>query len=247
MKRCALVRHIAIQSGVLLCLLVLLNGCSGLQPRYHEVSLGDTQEKIASRYGVGLRDLKEYNEAIAKGIHVGDKIYIPFESIPGWNEGDEERLIPEGTGPIAKNRREPSGDPSRAPSSQTPRFNWPVYGTLSSHFGNRGGEKHEGIDIAAPKGTQVLASRSGHVIYSGNKISGYGKMVILRHPDTYATVYAHLSKINVKKGDFVSRGQSVGKVGSTGRSTGPHLHFEVRNRRTPTDPLALLPSPPHRN
>ncbi|MSP19813.1 MAG: LysM peptidoglycan-binding domain-containing protein [Bdellovibrionales bacterium] len=243
MKGCALVRQITIQSGVCLCLLVLLNACSGLQPRYHEVSLGDTQEKIARRYGVGLSDLKEYNAAIGKGIHVGDKIYIPFESIPGWNEGDEEWIAPEGSGSLAKNRK----GPSRDPSSQIPRFNWPVYGTLSSHFGNRGGEKHEGIDIAAPKGTQVLASRSGHVIYSGSKISGYGKMVILRHPDTYATVYAHLSKINVKKGDFVSRGQSLGKVGSTGRSTGPHLHFEVRNQRTPTDPLALLPKPPSRN
>ena len=69
------------------------------------------------------------------------------------------------------------------------------------------------IDIPAPTGTPVHASRSGHVIYAGNQIRGYGNMVIVRHPDSFSTVYAHLSKIDVKKGQFVSRGQTVGKVG----------------------------------
>jgi murein DD-endopeptidase MepM/ murein hydrolase activator NlpD len=217
---------------------VFLSGCVGVQHRYHHVHTGDTKEKIATKYGVALSELEKYNRGIEKGIRVGDKVYIPFETIPGWNDGDEETEASEPSSHVARNGQ----NGSRELSSLSPRFNWPVYGSLSSKFGRRRGENHDGIDIAAPKGTQVFASRSGHVIYSGNKISGYGNMVIVRHPDSYATVYAHLSKILVSKGQFVSRGQKIGRVGATGRATGPHLHFEVRNRSYPTDPLALLPN-----
>lgn len=221
-----------------MALFIFLNGCVGVQSRYHHVHHGDTKEKIASRYGVGLSELEKYNRGIDKGIRVGDKVYIPFETIPGWNDGDEELETAEPNSHLAGTGQ----SSSRELSSLSPRFNWPVYGSLSSKFGRRRGENHDGIDIAAPKGTQVLASRSGHVIYSGNKISGYGNLVIVRHPDSYATVYAHLSKILVRKGQFVSRGQKIGRVGATGRATGPHLHFEVRNQSYPTDPLALLPN-----
>lgn len=221
--------------------LLVLSACAGIQSRYHEVRKGETQEKIAARYGVALAELHRFNQGIEKGIRVGDKIYIPYESIPGWNEGEEEfDDSPDSDAALmmAKNGRRKG----RYPSSLAPRFNWPVVGVLSSKFGRRKGEPHDGIDIVAPKGTLVGASRSGHVIYAGNKISGYGNMVIVRHPDTFATVYAHLSKILVKKGDFVSRGQSLGRVGESGRATGPHLHFEVREKSYPTDPLAYLSS-----
>ena len=214
----------------------LLTGCAGIQSRYHEVKKGETKQKIAARYGVAVVELEKANVDMGKGIRVGEKLYIPFETIPGWNENNNEGPDLDPSSAFAKN-----GGSLRDLSSLNPRFMWPVFGRLSSVFGRRRGEYHEGIDIAAPKGTQVLASRSGHVIYSGNKISGYGNMVIVRHPDTLATVYAHLSKIHVKKGQFVSKGQLVGKVGQTGRATGPHLHFEVRDQSRPQDPLAYLP------
>ncbi|MFM8316479.1 MAG: peptidoglycan DD-metalloendopeptidase family protein [Deltaproteobacteria bacterium] len=222
-------------------LLALISGCAGVQPRYHQVRKGDTKEKIAVRYGVALSELHRFNAGIEKGIQIGDKIYIPFETIAGWDEGEtteDESPDSDTSLMMAKNGKRGG----RSPSSLAPRFNWPVIGALSSSFGKRRGENHDGIDIAAPKGALVFSSRSGHVIYAGNKISGYGNMVIVRHPDTYATVYAHLSKILVKKGDFVSRGQRLGRVGDTGRATGPHLHFEVRNKSYPADPLAYLPN-----
>lgn len=232
-----------------LCWIVILSSlivaCSGVQTRYHEVQKGETKEKIAVRYGIALVDLHRYNEGIEKGIQVGDKLYIPFETIPGWNEEEDspdESPDSDTAVLMAKN-----GKRGRNLSSLAPRFSWPVFGSLSSAFGRRRGEAHDGIDIAAPKGTMVFASRSGHVIYAGSKIAGYGNMVIVRHPDTFATVYAHLSKILVKKGDFVSRGQKVGRVGDTGRASGPHLHFEVRNKSYPTDPLAYLPNSKRRN
>jgi lipoprotein NlpD len=122
------------------------------------------------------------------------------------------------------------------------RFSWPVSGKpISSFFGERWGRQHEGIDIAAAHGTPVKAARSGKVIYAEDRISGYGKMVIIRHSPNFATVYAHLSRIGVRPGDFVERGKTIGKVGMTGRATSSHLHFEIRHKRAAIDPLVYLP------
>ena len=122
------------------------------------------------------------------------------------------------------------------------RFSWPISNqAVSSLFGQRWGRPHEGVDIPAPTGTPVKAARGGQVIYADNDISGYGNMVVIRHSPSFATVYAHLSRIGVRKGDFVDRGKSIGKVGMTGRATSPHLHFEIRHRRVAVDPLNYLP------
>jgi len=86
---------------------------------------------------------------------------------------------------------------------------------------------HGGIDIAAPTGTLVKASQGGEVIFTGWK-GGYGKLIIIEHKYGYKTFYGHLNKILVKTGQVVKSGQSIGNVGSTGRSTGPHVHFELR-------------------
>ena len=118
---------------------------------------------------------------------------------------------------------------------------WPTKGTLTSGFGNRNGRRHEGIDIAAPKGTPIKAAAAGKVVFSGWGPTGYGKMVILEHKNNLTTVYAHNSKILVKKGARVKQGQRISLMGSTGRSTGPHLHFEVRNDTEPKNPIKYLP------
>ncbi|ANU12654.1 peptidase, M23/M37 family [Planococcus halocryophilus Or1] len=120
--------------------------------------------------------------------------------------------------------------PAPAPSAM---FIWPASGRHSSGFGGRdigdGAESHLGQDIANVTGTPISAAATGYVSFAGN-MGGYGNVVILTHSikgQTYATVYAHMSAINVSSGQAVSQGQNVGLVGSTGRSTGPHLHFEI--------------------
>ena len=118
---------------------------------------------------------------------------------------------------------------------------WPAKGTLTSRFGMRNGRKHEGIDIAAPKGTPVRAAAAGEVVFSGWGPTGYGKMVIIKHQHHLTTLYAHNSKLISKKGNRVKQGQKISLVGSTGRSTGPHLHFEVRNNTRAKDPIKYLP------
>jgi len=115
---------------------------------------------------------------------------------------------------------------------------WPVSGPITSGFGWRWGRMHEGIDIGAPCGTPIHAAASGSVIYTG-WMDGYGNIVIIDHGGGIATAYAHQSAIYVGGGS-VSQGQTIGAVGSTGHSTGCHLHFEVRVNGTPVNPLNYL-------
>jgi murein DD-endopeptidase MepM/ murein hydrolase activator NlpD len=123
---------------------------------------------------------------------------------------------------------------------------WPVAdGRLVSSFGPRNGSFHDGVDIACSSGTPVYAAHSGTVLYSDNKLSGYGNLLIVKGNDQLITVYAHNRKLLAKAGSSVKRGQMIAEVGSTGRSSGPHLHFEVRTkdrrgRTVAVDPLPLL-------
>ena len=133
----------------------------------------------------------------------------------------------------AQNGSTGSGKPSAA------GFVWPVSGPVVSGFGMRWGRMHEGIDIAAGMGTPVHAAAAGTVIHAG-WLGGYGNLVVLDHGDGLATAYAHASALLVVVGQSVSQGETVSLVGSTGHSTGPHLHFEVRVNGVAVDPLLYL-------
>ncbi len=119
---------------------------------------------------------------------------------------------------------------------------WPVYGPLTSRFGVRRHplfgivRMHHGVDIGAPWGTPVRVASGGTVVFAG-WFGGYGKLVVVDHGDGLATLYGHLSSIQVRPGQRVAPGTVVGRVGSTGYSTGPHLHFEIRVHGRPVDPL----------
>lgn len=119
------------------------------------------------------------------------------------------------------------------------RLAWPAPGSVVSPYGKRGGDFHDGIDIAAGHGTAIAAAESGKVIRSG-WYGGYGKCVDISHGDGVVTRYAHMSSINVGVGQRVSRGQLIGRVGSTGNSTGPHLHFEVIMNGKSVNPMKFL-------
>jgi murein DD-endopeptidase MepM/ murein hydrolase activator NlpD len=116
---------------------------------------------------------------------------------------------------------------------------WPVHGPVTSGFGWRWGRMHEGIDIAVPSGTPVAAAASGTVITAG-WLGGYGNLVVIDHGNGLATAYAHNSSLAVGVGQQVAQGQVIAYSGSTGHSTGPHVHFEVRVNGAPVDPLGYL-------
>lgn len=133
----------------------------------------------------------------------------------------------------------PSNPGEQAPPPSTGGFVWPVSGTVTSGFGPRDGRTHEGIDIAVPSGTPVGAAASGTVIQAG-WLGGYGILVVIDHGNGVSTAYAHNSGVAVTVGQRVTQGQVIAYAGSTGNSSGPHVHFEVRVGGSPVDPLGYL-------
>lgn len=138
-----------------------------------------------------------------------------------------------------------SDDPAdHLPSATTPMdgYLWPARGILTSGYGWRWGRMHQGIDVAAPVGTPIVAAAPGVVEFSGWNSGGYGNMVDIRHPDGNKTRYAHNSRNLVRVGQKVEQGQQIATMGSTGFSTGPHVHFEIHvPRQGAINPIAMLP------
>ena len=121
-------------------------------------------------------------------------------------------------------------------------FDWPVdRARLTRGFDVTKKRPHLGIDLAGPRKTPVYASHNGMVIYAGRDFRGFGKMILVETGNGWATLYAHLDGILVSEGQKVNRGSTIGLLGNTGRSTGPHLHFELRRDKAPVDPLMYLP------
>ena len=141
----------------------------------------------------------------------------------------------------------PSSDasPRRAStgSASSSGYVWPICAPVTSEFGRRWGRMHEGIDLGAPTGTPIGASKAGTVIHAGWQ-GGYGQMVLVSHGDGVVTAYAHMSRIGTSSGASVSRGDTLGYVGSTGNSTGPHLHLETRVNGSAVNPRQYLAGGP---
>ncbi len=169
-------------------------------------------------------------------------------SLDDLSESEERAL----EGAIAERQREleaqrtAAGGSPAAPAHGSGQFIWPVHGPITSPFGYRtnpfGGapDFHPGLDIAADMGTPILAADSGRIIIAG-WVSGYGNYIAIDHGGGISTGYGHCSRIDVSVGQDVQRGQVIGAVGSTGHSTGPHVHFEVRVNGRPVDPAPRLP------
>jgi lipoprotein NlpD len=220
-------------------LLLLLAGCatqkSAFPPRrsqgiYHVVKPGENLFRIGKAYDVNWEELARLNRIRdARQIRVGQKIFVPGAT----RQLPVEIITPVEPAPTVPSRPEPQEMPPDG-------FIWPVNGTINSGFGARGASFHDGIDVGAPEGTPIRAIERGEVIYS-DELRGYGNLVIIRHPEGIISVYAHNEVNLVREGQTVARGEIVAKVGSTGRVTGPHLHFEIRRNNTAQDPLRYLP------
>lgn len=216
----------------------------------HVVRRGETMWRIARAYGIDAADLMETNGVSdPRAVAVGTELFVPgatrvVEVIPADDAATSTTPAsssPPTSIPIPSPAPTPASPTRRVPGGQQePPLAWPLEGVLYGRYGVRAGRRHDGIDIAAPEGTPVLAAADGTVIYAGEQ-SGYGSIVIVRHADGLVTLYAHNSRLLVEDGDRVRRGQPVARVGQTGRTTGPHLHFEVRQGTRPKNPLLFLP------
>lgn len=200
----------------------------------HLVEMGETVSSIARRYGVDADRIwgERWNRLIGEPV-VGHVVRVPLAA-------QQNPML--GARPVSPTWQRNSVAPSPAPLPAdwpygSGHFMWPTYGWLSQGF--RVG--HSAIDIAAPLGTPVTAADRGVVIRAGWSSVGYGNFVVIDHQIDYITLYAHLSEIWVEEGQIVAQGELIGAVGSTGNSTGPHLHFEIRDFGRRIDPLSLLP------
>jgi murein DD-endopeptidase MepM/ murein hydrolase activator NlpD len=150
------------------------------------------------------------------------------------------------TSPVTTSFAHPmSGDPLLDTLVVVPRFHamWPTVGVITTYFGDVGPlspRGHTGLDIAAPEDTRIVAADEGEVLKAYWSDDGYGGLVIIGHPSGYETWYAHLDEFKVQKGQHVHRGQTIALMGTTGYSTGPHLHFEVHEDGELRDPLEYL-------
>ncbi len=207
----------------LLILIIITGGCTlkVAEPPgiYHPVERGQYLWRIAKIYGVDMGVIMRANRlSDPNKLRAGQPLFIP---------GAEAVLRVGAHKPPA--------------SLKKGSFIWPVDSRrITSRYGTRRGKKHKGIDIAAPSGTKIVASREGKVVYAG-VLSGYGQVIIIEHKNGYSTIYAHNSRNLVKVGDRVRQGQVIGRVGSSGRSSGPHLHLEIRKGYQAVNPLDYLP------
>lgn len=197
-------------------LLVNRRGC------LHVVGPGESLRSIAAEYEVKPHRISAANDISLFGLRRGELIFIP--------EGRPCRLLTPEMEKLYARRR---------------LFRSPLAGDYTSLMGRRsdpftGAKRHHaGVDIRAKRGQLVGAAAAGKVTFAGRRGS-YGKAVFISHGNGYTTVYGHLSKISVRQGQPVSRHYYIGRVGSTGRATGPHLHFEIRYRGKVQDPLEYL-------
>lgn len=197
---------------------------------YHVVERHQTLFRICKTYGVDLKEVSWLNGiSDPHKITTGQRVFIPGakkvlkvdiyidDIVEASNDGGNEKGL-----------------------MQSLNFIWPVEGSRTDLFKEAEERRHQGIDIASPRGTPIKASGAGRVIYSGNTIKGYGNLIIVRHSKEWATVYAHNQQNLVEEGAQVERGQIIGKVGQTGRASGPHVHFELRKNNQAVNPMLYL-------
>jgi murein DD-endopeptidase MepM/ murein hydrolase activator NlpD len=224
----------------LLSLILLMGGCARdrvslekpspphrMQGVYHVVERHQTLYRICKTYGVDLNRVASLNGIPDPSkIETGQRIFIPgakkvlkveiYIDDVAAEQGEKAKIV-----------------------YRKLDFIWPVEGKVTDVFTEAENKKHQGIDISSPLGTPIKASNAGMVMYS-NHIKGYGNVVIIRHSEEYVTVYAHNQVNLVEEDTWVEKGQIIGKVGKTGRATGPHLHFEIRRNNKVMDPMLFL-------
>ncbi len=194
---------------------------------YYTVQAGDTVDKLAKDYkaeaekitGFALNGLEE-----PYALTPGQKVVIPG--------GRKKIVVASNYYPMTRVGKAPAGA-----AKGSGNFAWPAKGWLTQAFWSG----HQGIDIGNRTGTPILAADAGYVIMAGRDTWGYGNQVLVDHGNGYLTRYAHLHTVGVKAGMSVKRNQQIGTMGSTGRSTGPHLHFEIIQGRVRRNPLGFLP------
>lgn len=201
----------------------------------YQVKSGDSLGWVATHHNVSMEAITDYPEndlVDPNRLALGKVLVIP---------GAKKPAAPPPPPVMQASVRAPEPAPAPAPPARAANpnagFVWPTYGPIFTYFGGY----HAGLDISPPYGTPVVAAAAGVVTRVNRWNYSYGYHIIMDHGGGIGTLYGHLAEMLVGVGDSVAQGQFIGRVGNTGRSTGPHLHFEVHRNGTPVDPLGALP------
>ena len=204
---------------------------------FYTIKNGDKIDNIANRYRVAVDKIKKVNPTVdLYSLKTGSEIFLPGARIEAVSEPAAAKKP--GTGSTAKQTTSSVNKPSRG-------LRWPVMGKINSSYGwrrhpvTRRSDFHTGLDIKAGRGTVIRSAGDGKVAFTG-WMGAYGRVVVVDHANGLSTLYSHCDSLLVKQGDRVATGQNIARVGSTGRTTGPHLHFEVRSGNKPVNPLPYL-------
>ena len=231
------------------------------KPIYHVISKGESLLGISGKYQATPDEILLLNGLqTTKYFRVGQRLLVGYKYPEEDQINDTATLRqaslrednlpisqPKSNNQVNSQNKATLVGPSGEIMYKGGRMEWPLIKSarIVSGFGPRWGTFHDGLDLAVPTGTKVLAAHNGTVAYAGSDLGGYGKLLVIKGDDGLITVYAHNSKLIANQGDKVSRGENIAEVGSTGHSEGPHLHFEVRTRdkrgkAVAVDPLPLL-------
>ena len=211
---------------------------------FYKFKSGDTLEKVSKAYKVQIDRIKKVNANVDfNSLKPGSELFIPGARIEA---AEPKETIAKKSGKANKiGDNKNNSKQSNKTIKEGAGFRWPVAGKISSPYGwrrhpiLRRADFHSALDIRAPRGTPIKASRGGKVVYSG-WMSGYGKTIVIQHSNGFSTLYGHCSSLIAQKGNNVSVNEVIARVGATGRATGPHVHFELRQGNKPINPLPYL-------
>jgi murein DD-endopeptidase MepM/ murein hydrolase activator NlpD len=203
------------------------------KPNIYIVKKGNTLYDISKCFDVSVSDIIKINQLKNNfKIYEGDKLFIPIGKTNLNSKCDN----------INKTVARIKTEKPKVLSNEKYSYMWPVKGKILSKFGLLAkGLRNDGINISADKGKPVLAIESGKIVYAGNEIQAFGNLILIKHYNNKTSAYAHLDRINVKKGELVNKGHIIALVGNSGKVSIPQLHFEIRDKNGPLDPLKYLP------
>lgn len=246
--------------------LLLFSGCAAPKGVYHTVQRGQTLYRIGHVYRVDVNQIARINRLTDRSqLEVGQRLFIPgansVKYVPPMAVARSKKSVKL---PTRKSRKPvvfqtTSAAPTIKPEKSATRavsrpvkpakkamaakgvFVWPVRGAVIKKFGQNGKHANKGIEVSARAGSAIVAAAAGKVTYSGDGINGFGNLIILKHDDSYFTVYGFNQANLVKSGSFVSQGQKIALAGKPPTGGKPRLHFEIRRGKEAVNPVPLLP------
>lgn len=225
----------------------------------YTVSSGDTLNRVAHKHSVSVSALQAANGLTNSNIRIGQRLRIPSKSFENMAPDNTttasiskkqsdvrkivatKKIVTENADALTKTAKI-EADIVAPKKTGIDKLRWPAKGQIVTSFGGKteAGKRNDGIDILMPEGSAIKAAENGVVIYSDSGLKGFGNTVLVRHDDNLVTVYAHARSLNVKRGDKVTRGQVVAHSGMSGSAKRPKLHFEVRHKAVPKNPISYL-------